>query len=166
MACNAHICWSILRILQRWSYWRLGFSIHVRNLHPLSFCSTPSLSITIFFYQICWLMCSLILLSLSMLILIVQPYKKSHINALDSLLLGLLGALTLLIVTFKFLLPSSRNETLPIIFVIACGFPQLVLLLSVTYRQLKGKRIVGYNIIAGKVSTWLKKIRKQNQAEK
>jgi len=116
-------------------------------------------------YQICWLVCSLILLSLSMLILIVQPCKKSHMNALDGLLLGLLGALALLIVTFEFLLPPFRNETLPIIFVIACGFPQLVLLLSVTCRQLKGKLIVGYNIIAGKVSTWLKKIRKRNIAE-
>ena len=65
----------------------------------------------------------------------------------------------LLIVTFEFLLPSSRNETLPIIFVIACSFPQLMLLLSVTYRQLKVK------LIAGKVSAWLKKIHKRNQAE-
>ena len=89
-------------------------------------------------YQICWLVCTLIVLRLSMPILIVQPYKKSYMNVLDGLLLGLLGALTLLIVTFEFLLPSSRNETLPIMFVIACGFPQLVLLLSVTYRQLKG----------------------------
>jgi len=114
-------------------------------------------------YQVCWLVCALIILSLSMLILIVQPYKKSYMNVLDGLLLGLLGALMLLIVTFEFLLPSSRNETLPIIFVIACGFPQLMLLLSVTYRQLKVKLIVGY--IAGKVSAWLKKIHKQNQAE-
>ena len=114
-------------------------------------------------YQICWLVCTLIVLRLSMPILIVQPYKKSYMNVLDGLLLGLLGALTLLIVTFEFLLPSSRNETLPIMFVIACGFPQLVLLLSVTYRQLKVKLIVGY--IAGKVSAWLKKIHKRNQAE-
>ena len=60
-------------------------------------------------------------------------------NVLDALLLALLGFLTLLIVTFEFLLPSSRDETLPIIFMIACGLPQLVLLLSVSYRKLKGK---------------------------
>ena len=74
-----------------------------------------------------------------MLILIVQPYKKWYMNVLDALLLALLGFLTLLIVTFEFLLPSSRDETLPIIFMIACGLPQLVLLLSVSYRKLKGK---------------------------
>ena len=101
-------------------------------------------------------------LSLSILILIVQPYKKSYMNVFDGLLLALLGLLTLLVVTFEFLLPSA-NETLPLIIVIACGFPQLVLLLSVAYRQLKGKQAVGY--IAGKVKTLLKRMKKQNQAE-
>jgi len=73
-------------------------------------------------------------------------------NVLDALLLGLMSTLVLilLIKTFEFLLPSSGNETLPIIFVITNGYPQLFLLLSVTYRQLKGKLIVGY--ISGKVS--------------
>ena len=46
---------------------------------------------------------------------------------------------------------------------IACGLPQLVLLLSVAYRKLKGKLIVG--CIAGHVSAWLKQICKRNQAE-
>ena len=50
--------------------------------------------------------------------------------------------------------------------VIVCGVPQLVLLLSVTYTQLKGKQVAYY--IAGKVSTLLKQIPpvyRQNQAE-
>ena len=84
-------------------------------------------------------------------------------NVLDALLLGLMSTLIPLNKTFEFLLPSSGNETLPYIFVITSGYPQLFLLLSVTYRQLKGKLIVGY--IAGKISTWLKKIHKQIQAE-
>jgi len=84
-------------------------------------------------------------------------------NVLDALLLGLMSTLILLNKTFEFLLPSSGNETVPIIFMITSGYPQLFLLLSVTYRQLKGKLIVGY--ISGKVSTWLKKIHKRNQAE-
>ena len=67
-----------------------------------------------------------------MLIVIVQPYKKRYMHVLDALLLSLLGFL--LIVTFEFLLPTSRDETLPIMFMIACGLPQLVLLLSVSYR--------------------------------
>ena len=79
-----------------------------------------------------WLLHALMVLSLSMLTKILQPYKKSYMNVLDGLLLALVRFLTLLIETFEFLLPSSRNETLPVIFVIACGFPQLVLLLSVT----------------------------------
>ena len=53
-------------------------------------------------------------------------------------------------------------EDLPLIFVIACGLPQLVLLMSVTYRQLKGTRIV--RCIAGQVGTLLKKIHTRNQA--
>ena len=44
--------------------------------------------------------------------------------------------------------------------VVACGVPQLALLLSVTYRQLKGKQVAQY--IAGKVRTLLKR---RNQAE-
>ena len=49
----------------------------------------------------------------------------------------LLGVLSQLAVAIQFLLPSA-DEALPLIFVIACGVPQVVLLLSVTYRQLKG----------------------------
>jgi len=112
--------------------------------------------------QIGWLLRTVMFLGLSILILIVQPYKKSYMNVLDALLLALLGFLTLLIVTFEFLLPSAY-EILPAIFVIACGVPQLVLLLSVAYRQLKGRQAVEY--IAGKVKTLLKQMKKQNQAE-
>ena len=112
--------------------------------------------------QIGWLLRALIFLSLSTLILIVQPYKKSYMNVLDGLLLTQLGFLTLFIVAFEFLLPSSRNEALPVIFMIAFGLPQLVLLLSVAYTQLKGTSIA--RSIASKVSS-LKQICKPNQAE-
>jgi len=112
--------------------------------------------------QIGWLLRVLMFLSLSMLIIILQPYKKSYMNVLDGLLLALLGFLTLLLVTFLYILPSS-NETLPLMFVTACGFPQLVLLLNVSYRQLKGKQIARY--IAGKVHTLIKQIRARNQDE-
>jgi len=81
---------------------------------------------------------------------------------LDGLLLALLGFLTLLIVTFLYILPSE-NKVLPLLIVIACALPQLVLLLSVTYRQLKGKRVVQY--IAGRVSSLLKQIHKPRQVE-
>ena len=105
--------------------------------------------------QIGWLLRVLIFLSLSILIIIVQPYKKRYMNVLDGLLLALMGFLTLLLVTFLYILPSS-NETLPLMFVTACGFPQLVLLLSVSYRQLKGEQIARY--IRGKVHTLIKQI--------
>jgi len=90
--------------------------------------------------RIGWLLWELIFLSLSMLILIVQPYKKSYMNVLDGLLLVLMGFGTLFIVTFLYILPST-NESLRFIFVIACGLPQLVLMLSVAYRKLKGKHV-------------------------
>ena len=77
-------------------------------------------------------------------------------NVLD----GLLLFLTLLAVTFLYILLPT-NESLRLIFVIACGLPQLVLVLSVTYRQLKGKQMAQY--IAGKVSTLLEQICKRNQ---
>ena len=83
-------------------------------------------------------------------------------NVMDGLLLVAMGFLTLLIVTFLYILPSS-NETLHLIFVIACGFPQLVLLLSVTYSLLKGKRIAKY--IAGKVRDLMKQTCTQQQNE-
>ena len=113
-------------------------------------------------HQIGWLLRALMFLSSSILILILQPYKKSYVNVLDGLLLALLGFLVLLLVTFLYILPSA-NETLPLLMVIVCGVPQLVLLLSVTYTQLKGKQVAYY--IAGKVSTLLKQIYRQNQAE-
>jgi len=105
--------------------------------------------------QIGWLLWVLMFLSLSILIIILQPYKKSYMNVLDGLLLALMGFLTLLLVTFLYILPSL-NETLPLMFVTACGFPQLVLLLSVSYRQLKGEQIARY--IRGKVHTLIKQI--------
>ena len=112
--------------------------------------------------QIGWLLRALMFLSLSILTLVVQPYKKSYMNVFDGLLLALMGFLTLLLVTFLFILPSS-NETLPLIFVISCSFPQLVLMLSVSYRQLKGKQIAIH--IAGKVHTLIKQIHAQNRGE-
>ena len=51
--------------------------------------------------QIGWLLHTLMFLSLSILTLIVQPYKKSYMSVLDGLLLALLGFLTLLIATFR-----------------------------------------------------------------
>jgi len=86
-----------------------------------------------------WLLRALMFLSLSMLILIVQPYKKSYMNVLDGLLLALLGLVTLLLVTFHYLhnIIRDANEMLALIFAIICSFPQFILLLSVTYRQRK-----------------------------
>jgi len=111
-----------------------------------------------------WLLRALMFLSLSILILIVQPYKKSYMNVLDSLLLALLGFLTLLIVTFQyFSIVTDGHEIQAIMFVMLCGFPQLILVLSVIYRQLKEKRKV--QSIAKQVSTLLKQVCTRNHAE-
>jgi len=99
-----------------------------------------------------------------MLILIVQPYKKCYMNVLDGLLLALLGFLTLLIVTFQYFnVVTDGNEIQATMFVIICSFPQLISVLNVTYRQLKGKRIV--QSIARQVSTLLKQVCTQNHTE-
>ena len=45
-------------------------------------------------HELGWLLRALMLLSLSILTLIVQPYKKSHMNVLDGLLLAVLGFYT------------------------------------------------------------------------
>jgi len=109
-----------------------------------------------------WLLHALTFMSLSILTLILQPYKKSYMNVLDALLLALMGLLMLLVISFQFVLPSS-NEIMSLIIVIVCGFPQLVLLLTVIYRQLKGKWVVQY--IAHNVSILLKQTHRQNIAE-
>ena len=112
--------------------------------------------------QIARLLRVMMFLSLSILMLIVQPYKKRYMNVLDGLLLALMGFLTLVIITSLYILPSA-NKALALISMIAGGIPQLVLLLSVTYTQLKGKQIV--RCITGKVATLLKQLRTRNQAD-
>jgi len=61
--------------------------------------------------QIGWLLRVLMFLSLSILITILQPYKKSYVNVLDGLLLALMGFLTLLLVTFLYIPPSTNEHT-------------------------------------------------------
>ena len=112
--------------------------------------------------QIGWFLRVLMFLSLSILILIAQPYKMSYMNVLDGLLLALAEFQTLLVVTFLYVLPSS-NEALPLIFMIASGFPQLVLLMSVTYGKLKGKEIAKY--ISQKFHSVIKKMCTRIQVE-
>jgi len=57
-----------------------------------------------------WLLLSLMFLSLSIFILIVQPYKESYMNVLDGLLLALLGLVTLLLVIFQYLHNNYYNR--------------------------------------------------------
>ena len=68
--------------------------------------------------QIGWFLWVLMFPNLSILIIILQPYKKSYMNVLDGLLLALIGFLTLLLFTLLYILPSL-NATLPLIFVTA-----------------------------------------------
>ena len=144
-------------MLQEWSFWRVEFSIHVWSLYALMLCIPSRELPDTTTNRLCGHWCSWVL---STLILAVQPYKKIYMNVIDGLLLALLGVLSLLLITLEYLLPSA-SETLPLIILIACGLPQLVLVLSVTCRQLKGKQMAQY--IAGKVSTLLKQIRKWKQ---
>ena len=71
--------------------------------------------------------------------------------------------LTLLPVTFVYILPSSRSETLPLVIVITSSVPQLVLLFTVYYRQLKGKHRMRF--IASKVNILIHQVCAQKRAE-
>ena len=113
--------------------------------------------------KIGWLLRALMFLSLSILVLIVQPYKKTYMNVADGLLLALLGFLTLVLVIFQYFHIAVGYATLPLILATTCSLPQLVLLLSVTYRQLKGKQVVQY--ITRQVRTFIKRVCKRNRAE-
>ena len=75
-----------------------------------------------------WLLRSLMFLSLSIFMLIVQPYKKSYVNVLDGLLLALLGLVTLPLVTFQYLhnIITDGNGALALILLIICSLPQLI----------------------------------------
>ena len=110
--------------------------------------------------QYAWLLCALMFLSLSILVLIVQPYKKGFMNVVDGLLLAELGFLTVPVATFLYT-PSSGNEKLVLLIVIASSLPQLFLLLTVTYKQLKGKQIYcGQNWYKVKADTQTKPSRR------
>ena len=39
VACTAHICWSISRMLQKWNHWRMEFAINVCSLSTVSYCT-------------------------------------------------------------------------------------------------------------------------------
>ena len=95
--------------------------------------------------QIGWLLHALMFLSLSILILIVHAalQEKLHecVGWFITSSIWVSDTTTLvLVITFHFLLPSS-NETLPLVIMIACGFPQLVLLLIVTTERKAGGAI-------------------------
>jgi len=51
-------------------------------------------------HELGWLLRALMLLSLSILTLIVQPYKKNYMNVLDGLLLAVLVFFAQLLFTF------------------------------------------------------------------
>ena len=60
--------------------------------------------------QYAWLLSALMFLSLSILVLIVQPYKKGYMNVADGLLLVELGFLAVLIATFLYTPPSGSEN--------------------------------------------------------
>ena len=67
-------------------------------------------------------------------------------NVLESLMLALVGLLSLLILAYQYLLPADTHLLLPYL-IITCTLiriPQLVLILYIVYHPLRGRRLVKY----------------------
>ena len=97
-----------------------------------------------------WLLRAIVSLATSLLIGIARPYKRNYMNVLESLMLALIGLLSLLILAYQYLLPTEANLLLPYLILTLISIPQLVLILYVLYHPLRGRRLVKY--ITGKIT--------------
>jgi len=86
-----------------------------------------------------WLLCAI---AASLLIAIARPYKRNYMNVLESLTLALLGLLSLLMITYQYLVPSGTYLLLPYLIITFASIPQLVLALYILYHPLRGRTLV------------------------
>jgi len=95
-------------------------------------------------YAMGWLLSVIIIVAAAMLIVIARPYKRNYMNVLESLMLALLGLVSLLILAYLYLLPSEAPLLLPYLITTLISIPQLVLILYIVYHPLRGRRLVKY----------------------
>ena len=111
-------------------------------------------------YAVGWLLSAIIITAASLLIATARPYKRNYMNVLESLMLALLGLLSLLILAYEYLLPPETHLLLPYLILTLISIPQLVLILYVLYHPLRGRRLVKY--ITGKITNLKTNARGQN----
>ena len=107
-----------------------------------------------------WLLRAIVSLVTSLFIAIARPYKRNYMNVLESLMLALIGLLSLLILAYQYLIPSETHLLLPHLIITLISIPQLVLILYVLYHPLRGRRLVKY--ITGKITNLKTNARGQN----
>ena len=91
-----------------------------------------------------WLLRIMVTMATAFLIAIARPYKRNYMNVLESLMLALLGLVSLLMLAYQYLLPSEAHLLLPYLITTLISIPQLVLILYILYHPLRGRRLVKY----------------------
>ena len=114
-------------------------------------------------YVMGWLLGATIIIAASLLIAIARPYKGDYMNVLESLMLALLGLVSLLILAYLYLFPSGENLLLPYLIITFVSIPQLVLILYILYHPLRGRRLVKY--ITVRITNLRTKAKGQNTEE-
>ena len=79
-----------------------------------------------------------------MVIATARPYKRNYMNVLESLMLALVGLLSLLILAYQYLLPADTHLLLPYLIITFSSIPQLVLIIYILFHPLRGRRLVKY----------------------
>ena len=75
-----------------------------------------------------WFSRAIITIATSLFIATARPYKRNYMNILESLMLALLGLVSLLILAYLYLFPSGENLLLPYLIITFVSIPQLVLM--------------------------------------
>ena len=110
--------------------------------------------------ELAWLLRAIISLGTSLFIAIARPYKRNYMNVLESLMLALLGLVSLLILAYQYVSPSEAHLLLLYLILTLISIPQLVLILYILYHPLRGRRLVKY--ITVKITNLKTNARDQN----
>ena len=96
-------------------------------------------------FALAWFLRAILTIATSLFIATVRPYKRNYMNVLESLMLALLGLVSLLMLAYQYLLPSETHLLLlPYLITTLISIPQLVLILYILYHPLRGRRLVKY----------------------
>jgi len=114
-------------MLQRWSRWYQRFQTFGGTVSGGLNSSTSNQFQ--FIGIIGWFLHAIITIATSLVIATARPYKRNYMNILESLMLALVGLLSLLILAYQYLLPADTHLLLPYLIITFASIPQLVLAL-------------------------------------